>query len=79
MLGSVIFAISAPVHHGLTRLGNQLICNIRIFVDSPLVRRQICGLRTAAMATTAALSAIVDVAILLLLCASAVVLRVEVR
>ena len=31
------------------------------------------------MATTAVLSAIVDVAILLLLCASAVVLRVEVR
>ena len=31
------------------------------------------------MTTTAALSAIVDVAILLLLCAIAVVLRVEVR
>ena len=74
MLGGVIFAIPAPVHHGLTRLGNQIICNIRIFVDSPLVRRQIYGLSSTAMAAAASLSAIVDVAILMLLRASTVVL-----
>ena len=75
VLGGVILAISAPVHHGLARLSHQIICNIRsILVDSsPLVRH---GLSSTTMTAAAALAAIIDVTVLLLLllCACTVVL-----